>query len=191
MTVQVALHTSRLPSLSGELGQPSISELTAWQSLLSCRPLLPAYTVVACHLCRRSWKGWKRKEEPEQASVMSATSPPLHTPTTPQLLPEQPSSPACCHDKLSMSHPDSAVTCLSNQVRIASALYNQTCAVVCRPNAVIAAQRLLEPCWHSMTTGEILAARRKKCNFSCAYTCCELVHRVLQCSLSSAPLHVA
>ena len=44
MTVQVALHTSRLPSLSGELGQPSLSGLTAWQSLLNCRPLLPAYS---------------------------------------------------------------------------------------------------------------------------------------------------
>ena len=39
MTVQVALRISRLPSLSGELGQPSISSLTAWHSLFYPVPL--------------------------------------------------------------------------------------------------------------------------------------------------------
>ena len=106
-------------------------------------------TAVACRACRRSWKGWLNEGQPKQASSIPASlsarlpedapnipamsleghsgMPVLSPPSTAWLLPEQPTSSTCCHDKLETSIVGSGAASVTSQVCIVPAAAEDLC----------------------------------------------------------------
>ena len=110
--------------------------------------------AMVCYGHRRSWKGWVNEGQPKQASSMPASlsarlpegapsiptlclegmsgTPAVSPPSTAWLLPEQPTSSTCCHDKLDNSIVGSGAAPVISQLCIAPAAAEDPVQVAAR-----------------------------------------------------------
>ena len=108
-----------------------------------------AHNITAVASYRRSWKGWLNEAQSKQVSSIPASlsarlpevapsipamslegisvTPDLSPHSTAWLLPEQPTSPTCCHDKLETSIVGSGAASVISQVRLAPAAAEGLC----------------------------------------------------------------